>query len=137
LPRRREAGTTGPIEALPDFGGEGKMRYLVPLVLMLGTAACSTDAPGSAKLTLRNTVWDRVNVQVVITRAAECDQRGPDFVGSQEFVLQRDQTKTIVAPEGTSVCWRHDRYPDKPQPGQWSGWAKAILFPGNDTSSDL
>jgi hypothetical protein len=113
------------------------MRYLAPFVLSLVLAACSSDQPGTSKLTLRNTVWDHVNVQVVITKSADCDARGPEFVGSQNFPLNRDQTKTIVAPEGTSVCWRHDRYPDKPQPGLWSGWARAILFPGNDTSSDL
>ena len=120
-----------------DFREEEKMRYLASSVLMLALVACSSDPPNSSKLTLRNTVWDHVNVQVVITKSADCDERGPEFVGSQDFVLHKDQTKTIVAPEGTSVCWRHDRSPDKPQPGQWSGWARAILFPGNDTTSDI
>ena len=115
------------------------MRYLatVASLLILTAPACSSDQEGSSKLTLKNTVWDHVNVEAVITRGGDCDQRGSEFVGSQQFVLHRDQTKTVVAPEGTSVCWRHDRYPDKPQPGQWSGWSRAILFPGNDTSSDL
>jgi hypothetical protein len=82
--------------------------------------------------------WEHVNVQVVITRAANCNvSGGPDFVGSQEFVLHKDQTKTIVAPEETSVCWRHDRYPTNPHPGEWSGWSRAILFPGNDTTTDI
>ena len=105
---------------------------------MLTLAACSSDPPNSAKLTLRNMQWEHVNVQVVTTRAGDCDiQGGPDFVGSQAFVLHRDQTKTIVAPAETSVCWRHDRYPTNPHPGEWSGWSRAVLFPGNDTTTDL
>jgi hypothetical protein len=124
------------------FRRQQAICFVAPVVALLTLAlltlaACSSDAPGSSKLTLRNTVWDRVNVQAIITRSANCDDRSKEFVSSQEFVLQRDQTRTIVAPEGTTVCWRHDRYPDKPQPGQWSGWAKAILFPGNDATSDL
>jgi len=113
------------------------MRFRAWLPLLLALAACSSDSPNSSKLTLRNTQWDHVNVQVVITRSADCDNRGPEFVGSQDFVLHIDQTKTIVAPEETSLCWRHDRYPNNPHPGEWSGWSRAILFPGNDTTTDI
>ena len=115
------------------------MRYRtwLPSVLFLLLAGCSSSSPNSAKLTLRNMQWEHVNVQVVITKGSDCDEHGPDFVGSQDFVLHKDQTKTIVAPEGTSLCWRHDRYPTNPHPGEWSGWSKAILFPGNDTTTDL
>jgi hypothetical protein len=113
------------------------MRPSVWFPFLIWLAACSSDSADSAKLTIRNTVWDHVNVQAVITKSADCDARGAEYVSSKDFVLLRDQTKTLVAPEGTSVCWRHDRYPDKPSPGQWSGWSRAILFPGNDTTSDL
>jgi hypothetical protein len=115
------------------------MRLALPLALalVLALAACSSDAPDSTKLTLKNTVWEHVNVQVVITKSADCETRGPEFVGSQDFVLRKDQTRTIIAPDGTSVCWRHDRYPNNPQPGAWSGWSRAILFPGNDISSEI
>jgi hypothetical protein len=113
------------------------MRRSAWLLSMLALAACSSSDHGS-KLTLRNTQWDHVNVQVVITRSSDCDAKGgPDFVGAQDFVLHRDQTKTIAAPDETTVCWRHDRYPTNPHPGEWSGWSKAILFPGNDTTTDL
>lgn len=109
-----------------------------PVMLpLLALAACSSDSADRAKLTLRNTQFDHVNVQVVITHSADCEARGPEFVGSQEFVLHRDQTKTIVAPNETTICWRRDRYPTNPHPGEWSGWSKAILFPGNDSTTDL
>jgi hypothetical protein len=113
------------------------MRPRAWLPVLLCLAACSSDPPDSSKLTLRNTVWDHVNVQVVVTKSADCESRGPEFVGSQDFVLHRDQTKVIVVPNGTSVCWRHDRYPNNPTPGAWSGWSRAILFPSEDTTTDI
>jgi hypothetical protein len=115
------------------------MRRLAwfPLMSVLVLAACSSDSAGSSKLTLRNTQWEHVNVQVVITKSSDCDARGPDFVSTQNFVLHNDQTKTIVAPNETNVCWRHDRYPKNPHPGEWSGWSRAIMFPGADTTTDL
>ena len=113
------------------------MRRLIWLSLVLTLAACSSDPPNSAKLTLRNMQWDHVNVQVVLEKGANCEARDAEFAGSQDFVLHKDQTKTIVAPEETSVCWRHDRYPTNPHPGEWSGWSRAVLFPGNDTTTDL
>jgi hypothetical protein len=113
------------------------MRSRAWLALILALTACSSDPPDSAKITLRNTVWNHVNVQIVITRSSDCDARGPEFISSQDFVLRIDQTKTIVAPNETSVCWRHDRFPNNPHPGEWSGWSRAIPFPGNDTTTDL
>ncbi|HWD58419.1 MAG TPA: hypothetical protein VG308_09090 [Stellaceae bacterium] len=114
------------------------MRRVMWLSLALTLAACSSDPPNASKITLRNMQWQHVNVQVVITRGGNCDiHDGADFVGSQDFQLHMDQTKTVVAPAETSVCWRHDRYPSNPHPGEWSGWSRAILFPGNDTTTDL
>jgi len=120
------------------------MRRLGWLPFMLCLAACSSltslampDTANTTKLTLRNTVWNHVHVQMVITKTTDCDTNGPDVVSTETFVLTRDQTKVIRAPNGTNVCWRHDRFPDNPHPGEWSGWAKAILFPGEDTVSDI
>jgi hypothetical protein len=110
-------------------------RTWLPL-LLLALAGCMSSEDKS-KLTLRNMQWDRVHVQVVIVSNSNCDSTGPDVLSSQNFVLLIDQTKTISAPNETTVCWRHDRYPANPHPGEWSGWSKAILFPGNDTTTDL
>jgi hypothetical protein len=104
---------------------------------LLCLAACSSDPRDSSKLTLRNTAWDHVNVQLVITKAGDCDATGADVVSSQDFVLHRDQTKSIHVPNGTNVCWRHDRFPANPKPGEWSGWSRAVLFPNEDTTTDL
>ena len=117
--------------------GEETMRLSPWLPALLMLAACSSGPPDHAKITLRNMQWNHVNVQVVITHTGDCDDRGADFVSSQDFVMQKEQTKTIVAPNETTVCWRHDRYPTNPHPGEWSGWSKATLFPGNDSTTDL
>jgi hypothetical protein len=126
-----------------DFGGllvcrrrRRRMRYWLWLSGLLCLVACSGD-PDAAKLTLSNSVWDSVSVQVVITRSADCDNRGPEFVSSDEFVVARDKTRAVTAPSGTSVCFRHSRNPNNPVPGQWSGWSRAILFPGEDTKTEL
>lgn len=113
------------------------MRYRIWLLALLGLAACTSRPADSSQVTLRNTVWDRVNVQVVITRAGSCSDSGPDIVSSQTFVMHKDETKNFIALSGTSVCWRHDRFPNKPVPGEWSGWSHAIPFPGEDTTTDL
>ena len=112
-----------------------RLRTWLPLLLCL--AACSSDPRDSSKLTLRNTAWDHVNVQLVIIKVGDCDATGADVVSSQDFVLHRDQTKSFHVPNGTNVCWRHDRFPTNPKPGEWSGWSRAVLFPSEDTTTDL
>ncbi|HTZ38066.1 MAG TPA: hypothetical protein VMB84_18705 [Stellaceae bacterium] len=112
-----------------------RLRLFAPL--LLGLAACSSGPRDYSKLTLRNTAWEHVNVQLVVTRAGDCDASGPDLLNNQTFVMRMDQTKTFKVPNGTNACWRHDRYPSNPKPGEWSGWSRAVLFPGEDTSTDL
>jgi hypothetical protein len=113
------------------------MRFRAWLPGLLYLAACSSTPSDASKITLRNTQWDRVNVQVVITRSGTCTDRGAGDVSSQDFLMHKDETKTFVALNGTSVCWRHDRFPNKPTPGEWSGWTHAIPFPGENTTTDL
>src|SRR5579863_9959080 len=96
------------------MGSGGTIMRRWPWLSLLVLAGCSSASADASKLTLRNTQWDHVNVQVVITKNSDCDDRGADFVNSQEFVLHNDQTKTITAPNETTVCWRRDRYPDNP-----------------------
>jgi hypothetical protein len=131
-----EDGTTG-LTSIAVGKTRKRMKYAAALALTVGLAACSSQSPNSSKLTLKNTVWDHVNVQIVITTGADCDARGPEFVSSQNFVLRKDQTKLIVAPNGASVCWRKDRYPNNPQPDSWSNWSRAVLFPDTEISSEV
>lgn len=111
------------------------MRFLV-LLAALALAACSAP-PGTTKLTLNDPYWDRVNVQFVITKSADCDNRGDGFISSKTVVMSKNTTETIDVPNDATLCWRHDRDPDKPSPGAWSGWTKATLFPGQSAETDL
>jgi hypothetical protein len=113
------------------------MRYRAWLPLLLGLTACASTPKDASKVTLRDAVWDRVNIQVVITKSANCDDRGPEFISQQEFFIIQDKTQIVVAPNGATVCVRHDRNPSKPVAGEWSGWTRIIPFPGEDVETDI
>jgi hypothetical protein len=88
-------------------------------------------------LTLNNPYWDRVKVQLVLTRGSDCDSRGDGFIDSWELVMTRNRPEVIDAPVGANVCWRRDRNPDKPASGIWTGWTKATLPPGRNAEANL
>ena len=116
--------------------GQG-MRRLALVVATVCLAACSSGAPNTTKLTLRDPYWTQVNVQLVITKRADCDSRGPGFVSDQTIVMYKGATQDIYVPNDATLCWRHDRDPDKPQPGVWSDWTRATLTPGESAETDL
>ena len=113
------------------------MRLVATVVGLLVLAACSSAPPNATKLILNDPYWQHVNVQLVITQRADCDSRGPGFVSEQTIVMYKDTTRDIYVPNNASLCWRHDRDPDKPQPGAWSDWTRATLMPGESTETDL
>jgi hypothetical protein len=101
-------------------------------------AGCSSAPPAdSARLSLNNPYWDRVNVQLVVTRNSNCDSRGDGYLSSREFVMARNKIEVIDVPNGANVCWRRDRDPDKPAAGVWTGWTKATLSPGRSAEAEL
>lgn len=112
------------------------MRRLLWAAALFGVAGCS-HAPGSSALVLMNRFWPHVNVQAVITQSSDCDNRGQGYVSTKEFEMGKEQTYKIEAPSGASVCWRHDPDPDHPQKGLWSGWSRAVLYPGQEFQTDL
>ncbi len=113
------------------------MRFPVVLSAALCAAACSSGSDKSATLVLNNPYWDRVNVEAVITRSTDCDNRGSGYVSTEQFVMVKNRTQKIEAPNAESICWRHDRNPNNPTRGDWSGWSKVTLFPGQETQADL
>ncbi len=113
------------------------MRYALPLPALLLVSACSSGSSQSATLTLNDPTWDRVNVEAVITNSSDCDNRGKGFVETQEFVMTKNHTHTIEAPNGESICWRHERNPNNPVRGAWSGWSRVPLAPGQKVETDL
>ncbi|HLY44112.1 MAG TPA: hypothetical protein VKQ73_00930 [Stellaceae bacterium] len=115
-------------------------RLGLPPAVLLGifvVAACSSSPKGSSTLTLNDPYWDRVNVEVVITKRADCDSRADGFVATKDLVMRKNTTERFDVPDGANVCWRHDRDPDNPAAGAWSGWTRATMFPGQSAETDL
>ena len=116
------------------------MRFGWIVWLLLSLAGCgvfSSKPADTASLTLNDPFWDRVNVELVITKRGDCDSRGDGFISSRELVMRKNKIEYIEVPNGASVCWRHDRNPNNPVPGAWSGWTRATLFPGQSAEADL
>jgi len=112
------------------------MRYAAWLPALLCLSACSSGSSQSAALVLNDPTWDRVNVEAVVTKSTDCDNR-EGYISTQQFVMTKNHTQRIEAPNGESICWRHDRNPNNPTPGAWSGWSRVTLFPGQTTETDL
>jgi hypothetical protein len=112
------------------------MRYRAWL-LVLSLAGCSSTPPGASVLTLNDPTWDRVNVELVITKSADCDSRGEGYIATRELVMRKNRTEAIEVPNGANVCWRRDRNPNSPAAGAWSGWTRATLLPGQSAATDL
>jgi hypothetical protein len=113
------------------------MRGRALIVGLLLMAGCSSGSDQSATLILDNPTWDRVNVEAVITRSSDCDERSNGYVETQHFTMGKGQTHRVVAPHAETICWRHDRDPNNPVPGDWSEWSRATLFPGQTTETEL
>src|SRR4051794_34956381 len=122
-------------------GGGSEMRFWMPVaaavLALLGGCSSPPPPPDTSRLTLNNPYWDRVNVQLVITRSSDCDSRGEAFIDSRELVMTRNQLELVDVPNGAILCWRRDRNPDKPASGIWTGWTKATLFPGRNAEANL
>ena len=112
-------------------------QYPAWLSAVLVLSACSSGSSQTATLILDNPTWDRVNVEAVITNSADCDNRGKDYVATKQFVMTKGHTQKIEAPNAESICWRHDRNPNNPVPGAWSGWSRVPLAPGQTAETDL
>ena len=113
------------------------MRHRVLLVGLLALAACATKPRDASTLILNDPHWDRVNVEVVITRRADCDSRAEGYIATRQLAMRKNRTESIDVPNGATVCWRHDRNPNEPVAGAWSGWTKASIPPGQTTETDL
>ncbi len=109
----------------------------IALSLLAGCSVFSSKPADTASLTLNNPSWDRVNVEVVITKSTDCDNRGEGYLSRQELVMRKNKTETLEVPNGANVCWRHDRNPNNPVAGTWSGWTRATLFPGASSETDI
>ena len=113
----------------------GRLGFLVTLAVVVGCGGGGSKDVG--QLILRDPAWDRVNVQIVVTRRADCDSRGDGFISSREVTMRRKSYEVVEVPNGATVCWRRDRDPSAPVAGVWSGWTRATLAPGQNAEADL
>jgi len=100
-------------------------------------AACATGAHDSSTLVLNDPYWERVNVEIVITKRSDCDSREAGYISTRQLVMRKSTTERFDVPNGATVCWRHDRNPNEPAAGAWSGWTKASIPPGQSAETDL
>jgi hypothetical protein len=115
-------------------------RRLGSLAALAAIAGCGIVGGGSkdvSQLTLRDPAWDRVNVEIVVTRRADCDSRAEGFISMREVVMRRKGQETVEVPNGATICWRRDRDPNAPAAGAWSGWTRASVPPGGSAEADL
>jgi len=113
------------------------MRIFLLGGLALLLAACSSKPGDTAHLTLNNPVWDRVNVEIVITKRADCDSREEGFIDSKQLVMRKNGVEVIDIPNGATLCWRRDRNPSSPSAGVWTGWTRASMPPGQSADTNL
>jgi hypothetical protein len=117
-----------------------RFGWIAWVLLFVSLAGCGVFDPKPkdlSTLTLNEPSWDRVNVELVITKNGDCDNRGDGFISSRELVMRKNKTEYIEVPNGAAVCWRRDRNPNNPVAGAWTGWTRATLFPGQNAEADL
>jgi len=114
------------------------MRLAVATAAVLVLSGCGTVRPAdNSTLILNDPYWDRVNVEVVITRRDNCDSRDEGYISTQQVVMRKSTTERFNFPNGATICWRHDRNPANPVPGAWSDWTKGRVDPGGTAETDL
>jgi hypothetical protein len=131
----RRPTVTASIAVSRERARVNRYRGWLPALLMF--AACSSSSSQSATLILNNPTWDRVNVEAVITNSADCDNRARGYVATKTFLMTKGHPVKVEAPHGESICWRKDRNPNNPLPGDWSGWSRIPLAPGQTAETDL
>lgn len=113
------------------------MRLAGLMLLLLGVTGCSSKPADSSTLILNDPYWDRVNVEIVVTRRSDCDSRAEGYVETKQLVMRKATTERLYVPNGATICWRHDRDPNNPVAGAWTDWTKATIDPGGTAETDL
>jgi hypothetical protein len=73
-------------------------------------------------LTIRNTRWNTVQVELSVGPSSQCDQNQSVAVRT----LRRDQAWGVVSSE--VICWRREQTPGQATAG-WTPWAQTLLAP--------
>ena len=81
-----------------------------------------------SRLTLSDPSWDRVNVEIVFTRSADCDNRGEGFISRSELVCARTAPRPSTCRTARILLAPRPR-PERPAAGAWSGWTAPRCSP--------
>ena len=107
------------------------------MTMLCAAAACAPPPSGPGTLLLSNPHFGPTRVEAVITANRDCGSRGPGYVSTLEFMLPSNATRFVQVPTGTEICWRRDRDPANPVPGQWSDWDRAFVAPGTTIDANI
>ena len=113
-----------------------RFYWIAGSLLLAGCSMFSSKSGGGSTLTLNNPYWDQVNVEIVLTRSSDCENRD-GYISTAQVLMRKNKTEAVDVPSGANVCWRHDRNPNNPVAGAWSGWTKATLFPGQSGEAEI
>src|SRR5438309_998258 len=73
----------------------------------------------------------------LLTNRSDCDNRGKGYIATKTFLMTKGHPVSVEAPHAESICWRKDRNPNNPVTGDWSGWSRIPLAPGQTAETDL
>src|SRR5436305_15343406 len=105
-----------------------RFGWMMGFLLLAGCSMFSSNSGGGSTLTLNNPYWEQANVEVVLTRSSDCENRD-GYISTPQILMRKNKTQAVDVPSGANVYRRHDRNPNTPVAGAWSGWNKATLFP--------
>lgn len=99
---------------------------LCAVIALIASSLPPSDSGPTGILVLRNTRWDRVQVDVRVGSSPDCEQNSAQ--GAR--VLKRDESWAVVSPD--IVCWRREAQPGA-EPLAWTLWqARRVPSTGVD-----
>lgn len=93
---------------------------LCAVIALVASSLPPSDSAPTGILVLRNTRWDRVQVDVRVGASQDCEQNSAQ--GAR--VLKRDESWAVVSPE--IVCWRREASPGA-APLVWTVWQARLV----------
>src|ERR1051325_4887330 len=97
-----------------------RFGWMIGFLLLAGCSMISSQSGGSPTLTL----------------SSDCETRD-GYISTAQILMRKNKPEAVDVPSGANVCWRHDRNPNNPVAGSWSGWTKATLFPGQSGAAAI
>jgi len=77
------------------------MRFcsMLGILLLAGCSMFSSKSGGTSTLTLNNPYWEQVNVEVVLTRSSDCENRD-GYISTAQILMRKNKTEAVDVPSG-------------------------------------